>query len=356
MACLSVRTLMYTCINLILIASSPFNTVSAGSCREAQLCCNGRDSSCVVQKAPINAIVEDLNDKPCYCDHACLKLGDCCEDFKNHCGVLDCKVSEWSQWSECDTSCGIGMMTRSRSILQPTQNGGKHCPSLVQKRGCQGLRCHGHHDRKVLREMALLLPADLSKNHNFNDSSDTRRNLRLRYRASFKHNREHEYCVEYEVIKASKPCHKLTPYNKLLEGDRIVVQCDMDSRIEDLSSSSHSLVDSPHTNTNEHHTNTSRKFEIVNNSAILNEDEEDEDDLDDDSEDYDRSTIPTTTTTTIPTTTTTHPSATYHCRGEGLSGRTTRWSALPAPSCRGKWLRLTVGKPKKCSHPQFVFV
>lgn len=60
--------------------------VAGGSCREAQLCCNGRDSSCVVQKAPINAIIEDLSDKPCYCDHACLKLGDCCDDFKDHCG------------------------------------------------------------------------------------------------------------------------------------------------------------------------------------------------------------------------------------------------------------------------------
>ncbi|KAL1396707.1 hypothetical protein pipiens_010329 [Culex pipiens pipiens] len=58
-----------------------------GSCREAALCCNGRDSSCVVQKAPLNAIIEDLNDKPCYCDHACLRLGDCCDDFKAHCGV-----------------------------------------------------------------------------------------------------------------------------------------------------------------------------------------------------------------------------------------------------------------------------
>lgn len=60
--------------------------VLAGSCREAKLCCPGRDSSCVVQKAPINAIIEDLSDKPCYCDHACLKLGDCCGDFKQACG------------------------------------------------------------------------------------------------------------------------------------------------------------------------------------------------------------------------------------------------------------------------------
>ncbi|KAG8226915.1 hypothetical protein J437_LFUL005672 [Ladona fulva] len=59
---------------------------SSGSCRESRLCCPGRDSSCVVQKAPLNAIIEDLSDEPCYCDHACIKLGDCCSDFKEACG------------------------------------------------------------------------------------------------------------------------------------------------------------------------------------------------------------------------------------------------------------------------------
>lgn len=61
-------------------------SADAGSCRESNLCCPGRDSSCVVQKTVINAIQEDLSDKPCYCDHACLKLGDCCSDFKDACG------------------------------------------------------------------------------------------------------------------------------------------------------------------------------------------------------------------------------------------------------------------------------
>ncbi|KAH8258945.1 hypothetical protein KR038_010053, partial [Drosophila bunnanda] len=70
----------------IVLPGQRLTFVAGGSCREAQLCCNGRDSSCVVQKAPINAIIEDLSDKPCYCDHACLKLGDCCDDFKDHCG------------------------------------------------------------------------------------------------------------------------------------------------------------------------------------------------------------------------------------------------------------------------------
>lgn len=58
----------------------------ANYCRDANLCCPGRDSSCVIQKAHQNAIIEDLTDKPCYCDHACLKLGDCCPDFRETCG------------------------------------------------------------------------------------------------------------------------------------------------------------------------------------------------------------------------------------------------------------------------------
>uniref|UniRef100_A0A1A9VWM1 Uncharacterized protein n=1 Tax=Glossina austeni TaxID=7395 RepID=A0A1A9VWM1_GLOAU len=81
-------------------------------------------------------------------------------------------------------------MTRTRKILQSPQNGGKHCPTLMQKRGCQGYRCHGHHDKKILRETALLLPAALSYSRHANDSHDIRRNLRLRYHDSYKHNRE----------------------------------------------------------------------------------------------------------------------------------------------------------------------
>ena len=70
--------------------------------------------------------------------------------------VIDCTVSEWGVWSECDVSCGTGMMSRTRSILNAPENGGKHCPSLVQKRGCQGFKCHGQRDRRVLRGMYLL--------------------------------------------------------------------------------------------------------------------------------------------------------------------------------------------------------
>lgn len=79
--------LMKSVVAVLMVGSMILvNRVDCGSCRESTLCCNGRDSSCVVQKAPINSIIEDLNDKPCYCDHACLRLGDCCSDFKQYCG------------------------------------------------------------------------------------------------------------------------------------------------------------------------------------------------------------------------------------------------------------------------------
>ncbi len=75
-------------IILVISLILQINTISAaGSCGERRLCCQGRDSSCVVQKStPINAIIEDLNEKQCYCDGACITLGDCCHDYKKTCG------------------------------------------------------------------------------------------------------------------------------------------------------------------------------------------------------------------------------------------------------------------------------
>ena len=70
----------------VVIFADFIEDVFAGSCKEAKLCCTGRDSACVVQKTSPNAIIQTLSDKPCYCDHACLKLGDCCLDFKEACG------------------------------------------------------------------------------------------------------------------------------------------------------------------------------------------------------------------------------------------------------------------------------
>lgn len=43
-----------------------------------------------------------------------------------------------------------------------------------------------------------------------------------------------------------------------------------------------------------------------------------------------------------------------HCRGEGATGRTSRWRASAVPSCQGKWLRLTL-ETAKCTHTHFEF-
>ena len=38
--------------------------------------------------------------------------------------VIDCKVGEWSDWSDCSTNCGQGTSKRTRDILHPPANGG----------------------------------------------------------------------------------------------------------------------------------------------------------------------------------------------------------------------------------------
>ena len=64
-----------------------------GSCRSSRKCGDGKDADCVVQKTPLNAIIEDLSDEPCYCDHGCLDVGDCCPDFKDYCGGKFSKIN-----------------------------------------------------------------------------------------------------------------------------------------------------------------------------------------------------------------------------------------------------------------------
>ncbi|EFN88582.1 hypothetical protein EAI_12023 [Harpegnathos saltator] len=83
----SVQELNVTLARLIVATLiSLSDGTAAGSCSSAKLCCQGRDSGCVIQKESPNAIIQSPRDKPCYCDHACLKLADCCDDFKETCG------------------------------------------------------------------------------------------------------------------------------------------------------------------------------------------------------------------------------------------------------------------------------
>jgi hypothetical protein len=70
--------------------------------------------------------------------------------FYSEFSVIDCLLSEWGQWSECDAKCGSGTRTRTRTILRAAEMGGKHCGSLIQRQGCEGYRCKTFSERKIL--------------------------------------------------------------------------------------------------------------------------------------------------------------------------------------------------------------
>ncbi|XP_012281667.1 somatomedin-B and thrombospondin type-1 domain-containing protein [Orussus abietinus] len=189
---------------LIMMAAWLVGPTSAGSCRAAKLCCQGRDSGCVIQKASPNAIIEGPKDKPCYCDHACLKLGDCCDDFRQTCGVIDCSVTQWSTWSACDNQCGAGIQRRSRTIVGPEENGGKHCPQIKQSRICQGFegcrrRSHAHRSKDAV----LLMPAESFRPHSARKLIEG-------------------YSAEFTILRASKACKD---HLILTEGSHVCVQC-----------------------------------------------------------------------------------------------------------------------------------
>lgn len=55
--------------------------------------------------------------------------------------AIDCELTEWSQWSECNKSCGKGHMIRTRMIHMEPQFGGAPCPETVQRKKCRVRKC-----------------------------------------------------------------------------------------------------------------------------------------------------------------------------------------------------------------------
>ncbi|CAD7936457.1 unnamed protein product [Amoebophrya sp. A120] len=60
---------------------------------------------------------------------------------------VDCKLSEWSYWSDCDKECDGGQRTRTREITTEEKNGGKPCKgSLKETKECNTRPCHSAAD------------------------------------------------------------------------------------------------------------------------------------------------------------------------------------------------------------------
>ncbi|XP_019481931.1 PREDICTED: thrombospondin type-1 domain-containing protein 7B [Hipposideros armiger] len=50
---------------------------------------------------------------------------------------FDCKLSDWSSWGSCSSSCGIGVRLRSKWLKEKPYNGGRPCPKLDLKNQAQ---------------------------------------------------------------------------------------------------------------------------------------------------------------------------------------------------------------------------
>jgi cysteine-rich repeat protein len=54
---------------------------------------------------------------------------------------VDCVLSEWSEWSDCDAKCGPGDQHRSRKVLRPAKNGGECSNMRTQQQKCVLEQC-----------------------------------------------------------------------------------------------------------------------------------------------------------------------------------------------------------------------
>lgn len=53
---------------------------------------------------------------------------------------FDCKLSDWSSWGSCSSSCGIGVRIRSKWLKEKPYNGGRPCPKLDLKNQVQCMK------------------------------------------------------------------------------------------------------------------------------------------------------------------------------------------------------------------------
>ena len=63
-------------------------------------------------------------------------------DSVSLCLLVDCVVSAWSAWSDCNVTCGGGSQSRNRTITTLSAFNGSACPSeLAETLSCNTQAC-----------------------------------------------------------------------------------------------------------------------------------------------------------------------------------------------------------------------
>ncbi|XP_027869848.1 spondin-1a [Xiphophorus couchianus] len=76
-----------------------------------------------------------------------VELGDCTEELEQveKCMLpecpIDCIMSDWTEWSECNKSCGKGHTIRTRIVTMEPQFGGDSCTETIQRKKCKIRKC-----------------------------------------------------------------------------------------------------------------------------------------------------------------------------------------------------------------------
>ena len=90
---------------LVLVFFGSFPFVSPTNlCSTSGLCCKHRDSECVAQRVYPNHTV-DTSQLPCYCDHACIELEDCCPDYRQFCRCRNIQQEKNGKFRETFNMC-----------------------------------------------------------------------------------------------------------------------------------------------------------------------------------------------------------------------------------------------------------
>lgn len=234
----------FTAVAVLLVVVIVGSVSAKQGCKSRGLCCQGKNNECrstrldnTREPGKNQQIKEDTknNDgeaKTCFCDSACLDLGDCCEDYRHYCKPVDCIVSaKWNDWGVCSARCGAGVKQRTRRIMRNPLNGGKPCNSTVEKIACEGVNCkvaRAPEGLEQLAETGKIIPASYGpwrKSKVYDPFSDIRRNLFDYYKSKDVVNRP-PYCIKFEVSEATAACNSTDQWSTgLTKGSEICVEC-----------------------------------------------------------------------------------------------------------------------------------